>query len=60
MWDEVDKMKAENKKLGEETIPALSAKVQNLEKSVHNALIEKRIRTLFKGMEKDKAVSFCD
>ncbi len=55
-WDEVDRLKAENKKLAEETVPAIQAKIKDLEKNVQRAKVDQRIRQIFEKLEKDKTV----
>jgi len=55
LWDEVDKLKADNKEMAEKVIPMLAEKIKNLEIEVEKAKILKTANLLYEKFEKDKA-----
>jgi len=56
MWDELDRLREENKKIGEERLPALQKKIKELEAAAKKAKVDARIKGLFLKLEKDKTV----
>ena len=55
LWDEVDRLKTENKAMRDEEIPAKEAQIEQLERDIRKEVKKNRVLEIYKALDPDSS-----